>query len=245
VIFMKMLLRTCLLLMMLSLSLAGFGQTPVSAAEAAKASSSSSDKAAATPKANRKAKKAKQTTAAAAPTTAAEAAAKTSATTPVSSNVGSPAESAAPVSRTDDATAPSGNGGATITANPAVVAPEVPVTTVSFSETTFDFGKIKQGETVKHKFTITNTGPNPLILENVKPSCGCTALEWPKEPIAPGKSADIEAQFNSTGKSGAQLKNITITLNTAEHLERLTFTGEVIAPPVEAPADGVAPQEHH
>jgi Protein of unknown function (DUF1573) len=112
------------------------------------------------------------------------------------------------------------------------------LTTISFEEVTFDFGKIKQGDVVKHKFKFTNTGTNPLILENVKPSCGCTALEWPKEPIAPGKSGEIEAQFSSAGKSGPQMKNITLTLNSAERLERLTFTGEVIVPAVEG---GAAP----
>lgn len=109
-------------------------------------------------------------------------------------------------------------------------APAAPLTTISFKEVEFDFGKIKQGETVKHVFEFTNTGTNPLILENVKPSCGCTALDWPKEPIAPGKTGKIEAQFNSTGKMGPQIKQITITLNTEEHLERLTFTGEVVVP---------------
>jgi biotin carboxyl carrier protein len=121
------------------------------------------------------------------------------------------------------------------------------LTTIQFDEVSFDFGKIKEGETVKHKFRFTNTGTNDLILENVKPSCGCTALDWPKDPIAPGKSGEIEAQFNSTGKAGPQMKYITITLNSAERLERITFTGEVIPKPVEggAPAPTPAPSSGH
>jgi Protein of unknown function (DUF1573) len=110
------------------------------------------------------------------------------------------------------------------------------LTTISFAEVNFDFGKIKEGDVVKHKFKFTNTGTNDLILENVKPSCGCTAIEWPKDPIAPGKSGEIEAQFNSTGKSGLQTKYITITLNSAERLERVTFSGEVIPKPVDPKA---------
>lgn len=102
------------------------------------------------------------------------------------------------------------------------------LTTISFAETSYDFGKIQEGEVVKHKFKFTNTGAHDLILENVKPSCGCTALDWPKDPIPPGKSGEIEAQFNSTGKAGAQMKYITITLNSAERLERITFSGEVV-----------------
>lgn len=102
------------------------------------------------------------------------------------------------------------------------------LTTMEAEHDTYDFGKITQGDVVKHKFIIKNTGENNLVLENVKPSCGCTAIEWPREPIAPGATAEIEAQFNSTGKIGAQHKNITITYNGADRIVYLTFTGEVV-----------------
>jgi Protein of unknown function (DUF1573) len=105
------------------------------------------------------------------------------------------------------------------------------LTTIYFEEINHDFGKIKEGETVKYKFRFTNTGTSDLILENVKASCGCTAVDWPKNPIAPGQSGEIETKFNSIGKSGPQMKYITITLNSAEHLERITLSGEVISNP--------------
>lgn len=221
---MKMLLRTSLFLMALLVSVTAIAQAPASADRPVSETLAPKAKRKAVAK-NTKAISAKPASAAT-PAESAKATAPTQPTAPAT--VVQPNEAAAPAS---------------VGITPVVEqAPAAPLTTVSFSETTFDFGKIKQGETVKHKFVITNTGTNPLILENVKPSCGCTALDWPKDPIAPGKSGEIEAQFNSTGKSGAQLKNITITLNTAEHLERLTFTGEVIVPPTEgatpAPAAG-------
>ncbi len=124
-----------------------------------------------------------------------------------------PAESAMPSGTTDP--------------NAPTLEPEQ-LTTLEAEHDTYDFGKIIQEDVVKHVFTIKNTGQNNLILENVKPSCGCTAIQWPREPIAPGETAEIEAQFNSRGKMGKQHKNITITYNGADRIAYLTFTGEVV-----------------
>lgn len=128
-------------------------------------------------------------------------------------------------------------------ANPmtGTVAQAVPTTKIKFAETKHDFGKIKQGDVVKHTFKFTNAGENPLILKEVRPSCGCTALEWPREAIAPGESAEIEAQFNSRGKMGKQNKYFTIRYNGAPEIERVAFTGEVIPAPKPAAKPVVQP----
>lgn len=127
-------------------------------------------------------------------------------------------------------------GAATSEAKPTVVVGDsIPLTTMSIEHDTYDFGKIKQGDKVKHEFVFTNTGTNPLILENVKPSCGCTAIDWPKDPIPPGGKGKIDAQFNSAGKMGEQVKYITIVYNGNPKIARLSFTGEII------PADGATP----
>jgi hypothetical protein len=238
---MKNLLRTTLLLMALLISVTAIAQT----------SSSAADQAAKTTKTTKNKRKAAKNTKTVAATPSADKPA--SAMTPAEVEAAAKNAAAAPavaptapaVVRMDDATAPAG---VSITPNPAAIEPAAapaPLTTIKFEEVEFDFGQIKQGETVKHKFKFTNTGTNPLILENVKPSCGCTAIDWPKEPIAPGQTGEIEAQFNSTGKFGDQLKNITITLNTTEHLERLTFKGFVVAPPTETPAPAHSPGDGH
>lgn len=101
-------------------------------------------------------------------------------------------------------------------------------TTVEFSETEFNFGEIKQGESVTHVFRFTNTGKNDLIIANAVGSCGCTVPEYPKEPVKPGASGSIKVTFNSTGKSGEQKKSVTITCNTASHTERVFVVGNVI-----------------
>ena len=86
-------------------------------------------------------------------------------------------------------------------------------TTISFTEEEFDFGDINQGDKVVHVFTFKNTGENDLTITKAVGSCGCTVPEFPKEPIAPGKSGTLKATFNSDGKSGPQNKSITVSAN--------------------------------
>lgn len=90
---------------------------------------------------------------------------------------------------------------------------EGPQTVINFTKTEHDFGKLKAGEKVRTKFKFTNTGTNPLIISNAIGSCGCTVPQWPKEPIEPGKSGEIEVEFDSKGKSGEQTKNVHLTAN--------------------------------
>lgn len=87
-------------------------------------------------------------------------------------------------------------------------------TTIQFEETVHDFGKLKQGDVAEHSFKFTNTGKEPLIIENAQGSCGCTVPSYPKEPVAPGASGEIQVKFNSAGKSNAQQKTVTLTANT-------------------------------
>ena len=121
---------------------------------------------------------------------------------------------------------------ATDAANTATeVAPPVgPTTTIEWKETTFDFGSIDQGEVVEHAFEFTNTGSEPLIISNAKGSCGCTVPQWPREPIAPGATAQIDVRFDSKGKRNKQNKKVTITANTEPAQSFINVVGEVIAP---------------
>ena len=105
--------------------------------------------------------------------------------------------------------------------------PAGPTTTVSFAETTFDFGTIDEGEKVSHVYQFTNTGNEPLILSNAKGSCGCTVPSWPREPIAPGESSEILVEFNSKNKSGKKNQKVTITANTNPPETFIYLTGTV------------------
>lgn len=69
--------------------------------------------------------------------------------------------------------------------------------TISFDQTTYDYGKVKTGSDGHRFFTVKNTGDKPLILSEVKASCGCTTPEWSKDPIMPGKTAKIKVGYNT------------------------------------------------
>ncbi|MEL6660577.1 MAG: DUF1573 domain-containing protein [Bacteroidota bacterium] len=112
-------------------------------------------------------------------------------------------------------------------AQPAV--PAGPTTSVSFSETTFDFGTVTEGELVSHTYTFTNTGNETLVLSDAKGSCGCTVPKWPREPIAPGASSEIVVEFNSKNKKGKRNQKVTLTANTNPPQTFIYLTGEVMA----------------
>lgn len=99
---------------------------------------------------------------------------------------------------------------------------------ITFQETEYNFGDIKQGEKVEHVFSFKNTGTAPLVLSNVLTTCGCTASEWPKEPIAPGKAGQIKVTFNSAGKMGVQNKVVTIVSNAVNAQEQVKMVGNIV-----------------
>lgn len=99
---------------------------------------------------------------------------------------------------------------------------------ITFEKDIHDFGKIQRGTVAKYKFKFTNTGDQPLLLQNVKASCGCTTPSWSKEPIMPGKDGYIEAAFNSTNAHGTFTKSITVTTNIPDFSQILFIKGEVI-----------------
>jgi hypothetical protein len=102
---------------------------------------------------------------------------------------------------------------------------------LSFQDTLYRFGTIKEGEEVSHDFPFTNNGKSDLLISTASASCGCTVPEWPKEPIPPGGKGIIKATFNSEGKQGKQSKKIVITANTKPELTEIWLEGDVIPKP--------------
>lgn len=99
--------------------------------------------------------------------------------------------------------------------------------TMDFKDTTHDFGTIKEGEIVTYDFEFTNNGKNPLIISNATGSCGCTAPDYPREPVPPGKTAKINVEFRSAGKFGHQEKSVTLVTNSKRGIHMLYITAEV------------------
>lgn len=88
-------------------------------------------------------------------------------------------------------------------------------TSLKFDKMKHDFGKIKEDTDNKTVFRVTNTGKSPLIINDVKASCGCTTPSKPTEPIAPGKSDKIEVVFHpKVGQLNKQSKSIRVMANT-------------------------------
>ena len=103
---------------------------------------------------------------------------------------------------------------------------------IEFENKVFNFGTIKQGESVTHEFTFTNTGKNDLIIRKIKASCGCTATQPADKVIKPGATSNIKATFNSRGKRGKQNKTITVITNSPSSFSNvLRVTGTVTVPP--------------
>jgi outer membrane murein-binding lipoprotein Lpp len=96
-----------------------------------------------------------------------------------------------------------------------------------FSEMTYDFGTINEGEVIERVFNFTNNGQAPLVISNITASCGCTSPDWSKAPIQPGKTGFVKVVFNSAAKSGAQSPTVTIQANTNPAVTRLSMSGSV------------------
>lgn len=103
----------------------------------------------------------------------------------------------------------------------------VPKTTIEFDSIKFDFGKLNEGEKVRHAFRFKNTGNNPLIIADAVASCGCTVPSFPKMPIPPGGSGEILIEFNSANRAGIQKKNVMVISNAQIEHFALSFVADV------------------
>ncbi|MFL5810986.1 MAG: DUF1573 domain-containing protein [Flavisolibacter sp.] len=105
-------------------------------------------------------------------------------------------------------------------------------TTVEWLDsTTQNLGNITKGQVVEITWKFRNTGDKPLVIEDVRPACGCTVADKPTEPIAPGKEGLIKAKYNSENGEGHITKQMTVLANIKNHNNsndtQLGFTAEV------------------
>lgn len=99
---------------------------------------------------------------------------------------------------------------------------------IKFKDLNHDFGTIEQDGNGTYEFEFKNEGNEPLLLENVRSSCGCTIPQWPKEPIAPGQSSNIVVKYD-TRRVGSFSKSITVSSNGSEIPITLSIRGTVEA----------------
>jgi hypothetical protein len=100
------------------------------------------------------------------------------------------------------------------------------LSSVKWKTELIDLGEISVGKPVTIEYEFTNTSNAAVIVTNAHASCGCTVADYPKTPIAAGKTAKITATFNAAAK-GAFAKNITVTIE-GEDAKVLNFKGTVI-----------------
>ena len=103
----------------------------------------------------------------------------------------------------------------------------MPKTSIEFLETKYSFGKIKEGDVVKHAYKFKNTGNNPLMIAKADVSCGCTVPSFSKEPIPPGGEGQIEVQYNSNHHPGHQQKNVIVHSNAQQEAISISFDADV------------------
>jgi len=115
----------------------------------------------------------------------------------------------------------------------------LPSPKVSSDGKTFDWGSAMQGEVVVHDFEIRNPDSSPLIIEDVKPACGCTKGEFTKT-IAPGATGKITLRVDTLQFSG-RIKKTAKVLTIANKVSgemTLAMEGEVDVVIVQEPPTG-------
>jgi len=100
---------------------------------------------------------------------------------------------------------------------------------MKLSATEYDFGKFKE-EAGKQSFdlVVTNSGNEPLVIQNIVASCGCTQPDWTKQPIPPGGTGKITARYDPANRPGQFNKTLSVYTNSKPEVVVLVLKGEVI-----------------
>lgn len=100
------------------------------------------------------------------------------------------------------------------------------------NELVHDFGKIPQGRPVYTDFKVKNTSSQPVAIDAVNASCGCTTPVWSNEPIPAGGSTVIKVGYNAAAP-GYFEKTISVNYGSGSNV-MLTIKGEVWKTPEQA-----------
>ena len=100
---------------------------------------------------------------------------------------------------------------------------------IQFAEKVINYGKIEIGANGTRVFKFKNEGTEPLVLNSVRASCGCTTPKWTREPIAPGAEGNITVKYD-TNRMGNFHKTVTVNSNATNKTVVLTIKGQVMNP---------------
>ena len=99
------------------------------------------------------------------------------------------------------------------------------LTEVTINNVVMDLGRFPMSEKQESGFVLTNTGNNLLVIQDITTSCGCTKVEYSKEPIRPGGTLKVKVIYEAEQK-GYVNKSVKVYCNTKDSPVRLTVKGE-------------------
>ena len=100
---------------------------------------------------------------------------------------------------------------------------------IKFESDVHDFDSIQEKDgVVTATFEFVNDGNAPLIIYNVSASCGCTALDWTREPVPVNGKGFIKVSYNPKNRPGLFAKSVTVKSNASERPVVLQIKGVVV-----------------
>lgn len=100
---------------------------------------------------------------------------------------------------------------------------------IEFEVDTFDCGKISMGSQVKHRYKFHNVGNTPLVINDAGGTCACTTAQYPKYPISPGESDEIEVTYDAGSESPCHfMKSVVVTSNSEKGSKVIFIKGEIV-----------------
>ncbi|WP_051203815.1 DUF1573 domain-containing protein [Hugenholtzia roseola] len=101
--------------------------------------------------------------------------------------------------------------------------------TLVFETPEQDFETITEGESLVRTFTYVNQGEKPLLVAEIRTTCGCTLVEWDKNPLPPQGRSQIKVRFESQNKVGKQHKVISVLSNDPQNpIQKIALHGIVL-----------------
>ena len=100
------------------------------------------------------------------------------------------------------------------------------LTTVSINSTVIDFGSFPKEEKQERSFILTNTGNGLLVIQDIVTSCGCTKVEYSKEPVRPGETLEVKVIYEAEQAEHFN-KTVTVYCNAKNSPLRLMVKGDV------------------
>jgi len=81
---------------------------------------------------------------------------------------------------------------------------------LAFENLFLQLDDVKSGKRVPAIFHFKNVSNVPIVIQEVKPNCGCTVAKYPKSPIKPGEEGEIKAIYDTYHQKGYNQKFITV-----------------------------------